>query len=196
MADVPRRVLEPTISQTIGPFFHLGLGWLFGDQNGGDMDSPGPRVVVCGFVLDGDGAPVPDALVETWQADAHGDYPRAGSPPIGPQPRGLIGHVRVPTSETGAFRIETVKPGRVPLQGTARQAPHLAVHVFMRGLLRPLITRVYFADEPSNENDLVLACVPAPRRPTLMATPRPGATDTFDWNIVLQGAGETVFFDG
>lgn len=105
------------------------------------------------------------------------------------------GHARVPTSAEGAFRFLTVRPGRVPGPGGALQAPHVLVAVFMRGLLRHLATRMYFADEPSNDDDPALQLVPTARRRTLLATRSPATPDAYEWNIVLQGADETVFFD-
>jgi protocatechuate 3,4-dioxygenase alpha subunit len=190
-----RPVLEPTLSQTVGPFFHLGLGWLFNDRVAA-VGAPGPHIIVQGQILDGDGLPVSDALLEVWQADASGRYVLpAGQAPARTVP-GFTGYARIPTDDAGAFRIETVKPGRVPAPESGLQAPHISVQLFMRGLLRPLLTRIYFADEASNEGDLVLDTVPASRRSTLLALPRAGEPGRFDWNVVLQGPHETVFFDG
>jgi protocatechuate 3,4-dioxygenase alpha subunit len=195
MADGRPPRFEPTLSQTVGPFFHLGLGWLFNDE----IDAPGAagrRISVRGRVIDGDGMPVPDALLELWQPAARGRYPLAAARKSGPPAASILGYARVPTDEDGVFRFRTVKPGPLPAPGAATQAPHIAVHVFMRGLLRPLATRIYFADELSNQTDPVLACVPSIRRATLVATPVAGEPDAFEWNVVLQGPHETVFFDG
>jgi protocatechuate 3,4-dioxygenase, alpha subunit len=186
--------LYPTVSQTVGPYFHIGLAWLFSDQVV-DAGTPGEHVTVQGRVLDGDGAPVSDALIEVWQADADGKYAHPADPRGGTAPPGFKGYARVPTDEAGAFHFGTVKPGPVPAPAGGMQAPHIGVHVFMRGLLRPLATRIYFADEPANEEDLVLRCVSAARRATLIARRLPGDALSFEWNVVLQGAGETVFFD-
>jgi protocatechuate 3,4-dioxygenase, alpha subunit len=168
-----------TVSQTVGPFFHVGLVWLFSDRVG-RVDAPGRPISVQGRVLDGDGAPVPDALLEIWQAAPDGS---AG------------GFARVPTNDDGAFRVSTVEPTRLPAPGGGLQAPHLSVAVFMRGLLRQLWTRIYFAGEPSNEQDVVLRCVPEERRGTLIAHPFHAGADAFEWNVVLQGDDETVIFD-
>jgi protocatechuate 3,4-dioxygenase alpha subunit len=194
MTERPRK-LAPTLSQTVGPFFHLGLSWLLGDQATA-MDTPGRHITVRGRVLDGDGIPVPDALLEAWQADANGDYTRARSAGGALPRRAIQGFLRMPTDDSGAFQLKTIKPGPVPLQSLALQAPHIAVHVFMNGLLRPLVTRIYFGDEVGNESDFVLGCVPLSRQRTLIAEPVHGESDVFAWNVILQGAHETVFFDG
>ena len=174
--------LVPTASQTAGPFVHIGLTWLFRDclaLPGAD----GERVTVEGRVLDGDGRPVTDAVLEIWQADPRGRY-------ADPE---FHGFGRVPTDGTGGFRFTTVKPGRVPGPNGALQAPHLLIAVFARGLLKQLVTRMYFPDEPGNAADAVLALVPADRRPTLVARAR--GAGVLAWDIILQGRDETVFFD-
>ncbi len=187
--DKPR---VTTVSQTVGPFFHIGLQWLFGERVA-EPEAVGRHIAVEGRVLDGDGVPVPDALVEAWQADANGYY----VDPSAPQDMtpGFRGYARVPTTADGRFRFSTVKPGRVPGPGAGLQAPHILVAVFMRGLLRQAVTRIYFSDEPSNQEDGVLRRVPAARRSTLVARQKANQPDVFEWNIVLQGAHETVFFD-
>jgi protocatechuate 3,4-dioxygenase alpha subunit len=157
-------------------------------------DLPGPgvageRIAVAGRVLDGDGKPVSDALLELWQADPGGRYPGPGAGPAGP----FRGFGRVATDAEGAFRFTTVVPGRVPGPGGRLQAPHVAVAVFMRGLLRHLTTRMYFPGEAVG-SDPILELVEPARRATLVA--RPGPTPRLlEWNVVLQGEGETVFFD-
>jgi protocatechuate 3,4-dioxygenase alpha subunit len=184
--------LIPTASQTVGPFLHIGLAWLTRDQ----IAPPGvrrERVTFTGRVLDGDGQPVPDALVEVWQANAHGKYAHPEDEQVKPLEPAFRGFGRVPTDERGAFRFTTVKPGRVPGPGERWQAPHLLVTVFMRGLLRHLVTRLYFPDEPGNADDPVLNLVPADRRSTLVA--RAIGDGVLEWDIVLQGRDETVFFD-
>jgi protocatechuate 3,4-dioxygenase alpha subunit len=136
-----------------------------------------------GRVLDGDGLPVTDAVIEIWQADASGHY--AGTT--------FFGFGRVATDGQGVFRITTVKPGRVSDPDGSIQAPHLLIAVFARGLLKQAVTRMYFPDEPANAADPVLALVPVDRRPTLVAQSR--APGVLAWDIVLQGRDETVFFD-
>jgi protocatechuate 3,4-dioxygenase alpha subunit len=174
--------LVPTASQTAGPFVHIGLTWLCRDCLA-PPGAPGDRVTVGGRVLDGDGQPVTDAFIEIWQADPHGRY----ADPV------FHGFGRVPTDAHGGFRFTTVKPGRVPGPGGVLQAPHLLIAVFARGLLKQLVTRMYFPDEPGNAADAVLALVPADRRPTLVARAR--GAGVLAWDIVLQGRDETAFFD-
>ena len=194
-SELAALALEPTVSQTVGPFFHLGLAWLFSDQVV-EAGTPGRHITIGGRILDGDGVPVPDALLEIWQADANGRYPQPHVQGEARPTPGFKGYARIPTDDAGAFRFRTVQPGRVPAPDGGMQAPHISVQIFMRGLLRPLLTRTYFADEPANRGDLVLDRVPESRRGTLLAIPRPGQIDAFEWNVVLQGPDETVFFDG
>jgi protocatechuate 3,4-dioxygenase alpha subunit len=181
----------PTASQTAGPYFHIGLSWL-----GADALAPpgatGERVTISGRVLDGDGKPVDDAVLEVWRADAEGRYPHPDDP-RGGGGAGLQGFGRVPTGRDGTFRFTTIVPGRVPGPGGRLQAPHLAVSVFMRGLLRHLVTRVYLPGEACAE-DPVLALVEPARRGTLIARPGTGPA-ALEWSVVLQGESETVFFD-
>lgn len=183
----------PTASQTVGPFFHLGMTYL---ERGNLVAEgvAGERVTIRGKVLDGDGKAVPDAMVEIWQADSAGRYLDEISPRNSAAPR-FLGFGRVETDEHGAFSFTTIKPGRVPGPDGSLQAPHIVVTLFARGLLKPLLTRVYFPDEPGNAEDAVLKLVPLERRSTLLATRSGGAKNELEWNIVMQGDGETVFFD-
>ena len=188
--------LHATASNTVGPFFHIGLtGLNVADLAGAGVE--GERVAIHGRVLDGIGLPVDDAVIEIWQANAHGKYAHPEDTQDKPLSSGFKGFGRVPTDADGVFRLTTIKPGPVAGPGGTTQAPHLAVLVFMRGLLKHLVTRLYFPDEPLNEQDPVLRLVPAERRATLIA--RKGATDegapALEWNIILQGDDETVFFD-
>jgi protocatechuate 3,4-dioxygenase alpha subunit len=182
-----------TASQTVGPFGAIG----FDAVQITDVAPPGvdgERVVIQGRVVDGNGVAVDDALIETWQANSHGKYAHPDDLQEKPLDENFKGLGRVLSGVDGSFRIATIKPGRVPGAGGALQAPHLAVTVFMRGLLKHLVTRVYFPDDAANADDPVLQRVPAERRATLIAkkTAEPGV---LEWNIVLQGAEETVFFD-
>ena len=174
--------LLPTASQTVGPYLHIGLAWLTIDRLA-PAEARGQHVSIRGQVLDGDGQPVTDALLEIWQADAGGEYGR----------RDFLGFGRVATDGEGRFRFQTIKPGTVADPEGGRQAPHLLVSIFMRGLLKRLVTRIYFPDEPRNADDYVLCRVPAERRRTLIA--QEVAPGELAWNVVLQGAEETVFFD-
>jgi protocatechuate 3,4-dioxygenase, alpha subunit len=182
-----------TTSQTVGPFFTLGLEWLCGEDFArGDV--PGERVVISGKVLDGEGRAVPDALLEIWQANENGRYAHPEDSQERPPTPGFLGFGRVATDDNGHFRFGTIKPGRVVGPDGKLQAPHLVVSVFCRGLLRRLVTRIYFPGEASNAEDFALLRVEESRRPALIARPtdQPG---TLRWNVILQGAGETVFFD-
>lgn len=143
---------QATVSQTAGPYFHIGLGRLFSDQVA-DADAVGRHIVVEGRVLDGDSVPVTDALLEIWQADPNGKYAHPDDLTDKARTPGFRGFARVPSNDDGGFRFTTVKPGRVPAPDGAKQAPHILVSVFMRGLLRQVVTRIYFSDEPSNEEE-------------------------------------------
>ncbi len=185
--------LVPTSSQTVGPFFSIGLERLC-NENIVEAASEGERITIEGRVLDGDGATVPDALLEIWQADAQGTYVGNGGGESSSLPAGFGGFGRVATNEHGQFRFVSVKPGRVKDAEGREQAPHLLVSIFMRGLLARLVTRIYFPDEPRNGDDLVLSLVPVERRGTLIAKASSSGDNRFEWNVVLQGPNETVFF--
>jgi protocatechuate 3,4-dioxygenase alpha subunit len=174
--------LIPTASQTVGPFFNFGLT---ADQSLGILAREGiegERIRLEFRVVDGDGLPTPgDSMIELWQADAEGRYPSSGA---------FYGFGRLETNKQGVCVFETIKPGAV---GGA--APHINVIVFARGLLKHLFTRVYFAGEPANASDPVLALVPEARRGALLVRQVPGQPNTWHMEIRLQGEGETVFFD-
>jgi protocatechuate 3,4-dioxygenase, alpha subunit len=184
--------LYATGSQTVGPYLHIGLDWLT-IRNIAPRGVPGERVTLQGRLLDGDGVPVNDGLIEIWQANSRGKYAHPLDAQKKKLDRRFRGFGRIPTDARGAFRFTTIKPGAVPGPDGKAQAPHLAVNVFMRGQLKQLATRIYFPDEPANARDPLLALVPAARRPTLVA--RRKGRGLLEWNIVLQGKGETVFFD-
>jgi protocatechuate 3,4-dioxygenase alpha subunit len=186
--------LQATSSQTIGPYLHIGLTWLVTDNLVGAGTS-GERITVEGRIFDGNGKPVDDAIIEIWQANGHGRYAHPGDTQDKPLEPGFKGFGRVPTGDDGVFRFTTIKPGRVPAPGGGQQAPHLNVTIFMRGLVKHVITRIYFPGDPANAGDAVLQSVPAERRGTLVATPISGRTGALAWNVILQGKGETVFFD-
>ncbi len=182
-------------SQTVGPYFHLGLT---GHHSVGCMTRPGARgqaVKLIFTVLDGDGQPVNDAMIEIWQANADGKYDH----PEDRQDKNLdatcSGFGRMGTDGNGVCEFDTVRPGGVPGPGGSLQAPHLNVSVFARGLLKRLATRVYFAAEPANAEDPVLALVPTERRHTLLAKPDSGRPGTWNFTVRLRGDDETVFFD-
>ncbi len=183
-----------TPSQTVGPFFSVGLTELYRDQLS-DPEVAGDRITIQGRVIDGGGKPVPDAVLEIWQADAKGNYAFVESAEGDAAALSFFGFGRIPTDETGSFRFHTIKPGSVPSPDGTMQAPHIAVSIFMRGLLLRLVTRIYFSGEPLNQKDYVLNLVAPRRRATLIATPGAGAPNILDWNVILQGENETVFFD-
>ncbi len=184
--------LYATGNQTVGPYLHIGLTWLNASNIAG-KGVAGERVTVQGRLLDGDGAPVSDGLIEIWQANSHGRYPHPEDRQKKPLEKGFRGFGRIPTDAKGGFRFSTIKPGRVPGPGGKQQAPHLVVSVFMRGLLKHLATRMYFPGDPANQEDHVLKLIPPARRATLVA--RNKGKGALEWNILLQGKGETVFFD-
>lgn len=176
--------LHATTSQTVGPYLHIGLTRMTIENLAPDGVA-GERISIEGRVVDGDGKPVNDALLEIWQASAGGKFDE----------QGFRGFGRSATDDEGRFRFHTIKPGRVPGPGGMRQAPHIAVNIFMRGLLKQLVTRIYFPNDAANAEDPVLALVPAGRRDTLVAKPVKGKPGTLEWNVILQGGDETVFFD-
>jgi protocatechuate 3,4-dioxygenase alpha subunit len=170
--------MESTPSQTIGPFFAFGL--CVEPQN--ELVEPGSAgaITLSGRLLDGAGEPVPDGMVEVWQADESG------------RRREGFGWGRCATDEDGGFRFLTVKPGPVSGEDGTSQAPHLTLLAFARGLLKPVLTRVYFPDEEANEADPVLAGIPdAADRETLIARAEDGE---LRFDIRLQGERQTVFF--
>lgn len=183
-----------TTSQTVGPFFSIGCDRLIRAELA-PARVVGDRVTIRGRVLDADAAGVPDALLELWQANAHGKYAHPEDAQDKPLETRFCGFGRVPTGPSGEFRFTTIKPGRVPGPDGKLQAPHIAVSVFARGLLRRLVTRIYFPNDPANGEDFALNLVPPGRRETLIAKPAPANPAALEWNVILQGAGETVFFE-
>ena len=195
--------LRATTWQTVGPFFKIGLAWLYRDDLAA-AGVPGERIEITGRVLDGDGNFVPDAVLEIWQANSHGKYAHPEDEQNKPLDAGFSGFGRVATDDQGRFRFTTVKPGQVPAPEAPSktnaawaplQAPHINVSVCTRGLLRRLVTRIYFADEAANANDFALLQVDPARRSTLIANRSAVSPSKFEWDIVLQGHSETVFFD-
>jgi protocatechuate 3,4-dioxygenase alpha subunit len=182
-----------TTSQTVGPFFSIGLTRLSkADLIGAGVS--GEKITIAGRVLDGEGKPVPDALLEIWQANCHGKYAHPEDTQNKPLEVGFQGYGRVSVDENGRFLFTTVKPGAVPGPDGKTQAPHIAVSVFARGLQLRLVTRIYFPEETSNSDDYVLNLVETARRGTLIAR-KAAVAGAFEWNVILQGADETVFFD-
>jgi protocatechuate 3,4-dioxygenase, alpha subunit len=183
-----------TTWQTVGPFFRIGLERFCVD----DLAGPGvagERVEIEGRVLDADGVAVPDATLEIWQANALGKYAHPEDTQNKPLDPVFKGYGRTPTHRDGSFRFKTIKPGRVPGPVGLLQAPHILVSVFTRGLLRRLVTRIYFPDDAANTEDYVLNLVERARRQTLIAKKSVKGEGILEWNVRLQGPDETVFFD-
>ena len=188
-----------TPSQTVGPFFHDAMLREAMNVLAGPA-AAGERIRIEGTVFDGDGAPVPDAVIELWQANSQGRYQHPGDDRPLPLDPDFTGFGRADTDLDGRFWFETIKPGAAPFDATTMQAPHINVTVFARGLLNHLTTRLYFAGDPANDADPILQRVPPDRRATLLAQPATAAGQTiYRFDIVLQGEGEradgeTVFF--
>ena len=202
MTDAAGKPGGLTPSQTVGPFFAYVLTPhdypeatrpLFSTEMA-TADSAGERIRIEGYVLDGDGEPIIDALIELWQADGEGRYAQAAPEPG--RNAAFTGFGRADVDSNGFFAVSTVKPGSVPGPGGSRQAPHVNVGIFARGLLKRLFTRIYFEGEAGNEADPILALVPAERRSTLIARRiERGGEQVYSFTIRLQGEGETVFFE-
>ncbi len=181
--------LQATTWQTVGPYFRIGFEHLNIAQLAA-ATAPGEHVTIEGRVLDGEGRPIPDAVIEIWQANADGEYSGAS----GNNPDGFRGFGRIPTDTDGRFVFTTIKPGAVSGPDGKKQSPHLAIRLMMRGLLKGLFTRMYFPEEDLTA-DPVLQLVPERRRATLVARPSADDNSTLNWNIEMQGERETVFFD-
>jgi len=195
--------LRATTWQTVGPFFKIGLAWLYRDELAG-AGVPGERIEITGRVFDGDGKTVPDAVLELWQANARGKYAHPEDDQDKLIDAGFSGFGRIATDDQGRFHFTTVKPGQVPAPAATSkssaasallQAPHINVSICTRGLLRRMVTRIYFPDESANSSDFALSQVEATRRSTLIAKRSANSASKFEWDIVFQGTNETVFFD-
>jgi protocatechuate 3,4-dioxygenase alpha subunit len=188
-----------TPSQTVGPYFAIALtpgGYDWTPTIGNNLvtpDASGERIRIEGCVLDGDGKPVSDAMIEIWQADAAGRYAHPADGRANPN-AAFKGFGRTGTDESGSYGFETVKPGAVA-GPDGPQAPHIVVAVFARGMLRQCYTRLYFSDA-KNDADQVLGSVPQQRRATLIAQRQDGGGHAvYRFDIRLQGEDETAFFD-
>jgi len=170
------------------------MNWLYQDELAGPGVA-GERIAIAGRILDADGQGIPDAVLELWQANAQGKYAHPEDQQEKSAHPGFQGFGRVPTTEDGSFRFTTIKPGAVLGPDGKLQAPHIVVSVFMRGLLRRLVTRIYFPDEPANAADFALNLVEPGRRGTLVAKRTTEHVGNLEWNVVIQGPDETVFFD-
>jgi protocatechuate 3,4-dioxygenase alpha subunit len=187
--------LFPTASQTVGPFFHLGLTDPHSIAKIAGPDARGERVKLVCTVYDGEGKAIPDAMVEIWQADAGGKYNHPEDTQNKTPDPDFAGFGRLSSNAQGVCVFETIKPGRVPSWTDVPQAPHLSISVFARGILKRLATRAYFAGDAANVEDPVLALVPDDRRDTLMARRDAVELGVWRFDIHLCGPHETVFFD-
>lgn len=179
-----------TPSQTVGPFFGLPGGILWDDGPEVVAEGTPGAFVLRGRLLDGAGEPVPDGVVEIWQADEQGRFDHPDDPR--PESASRQGFGRCPTSPDGEFWFRTVKPGPLPTPAGETEAPHIDVTVLARGMLNRLVTRIYFPDEEqANAADPVLSAVDPERRHTLVATPE---QEGYRFDIRIQGDDETVFF--
>jgi protocatechuate 3,4-dioxygenase alpha subunit len=182
--------LIPTSSQTVGPYFRIGLEYMIDRCVAAGAGTAG-SIEIRGRVLDRDGVGVSDAMLEFWTPGGEETLPPSTQDRDG-LPEGFC---RAGTDDDGNFAAKVTRPIAVPLGDGRMQAPHMLVLVFMRGLLRHLLSRVYFADEPGNAADPVLEGIPAERRGTLIAQLENHETSSYRWNVVLQGQDETVFFE-
>jgi protocatechuate 3,4-dioxygenase, alpha subunit len=183
-----------TPSQTVGPFFGPALIDA-ATENLVREATRGERVTIEGRVIDGDGVPVTDAMLEIWQANAEGRYDHPEDDQEKLLDPNFQGYGRAATDARGEFRFHTIKPGAVPGLDSALQAPHLNVSIFARGLLRRLVTRIYFPDEALNAADAVLNAAPRDRRATMVAAWADSTRGALRFDVILQGAHETVFLD-
>jgi protocatechuate 3,4-dioxygenase alpha subunit len=207
--------------QTVGPYFHYGLPWKGGADMTGDSGlgarldlipdghyklaehgktdrskTVGERIEIYGCVYDHQGKPIPDAMIEIWQANSAGRYASQEDTreEIAKDPA-FIGFGRSSTDANGIYRFRTIKPGRVPGPGNSLQAPHIAIGVFARGMLKRSCTRFYFPEAAENLEDPILALVPEDRRKTLIGIPEKGDVRTYRLDLRFGGDLETVFFD-
>jgi protocatechuate 3,4-dioxygenase alpha subunit len=189
-----REQLGVTPSQTVGPYFSFGLTEPWEERENAVAPYHADAIEVFGHVLDGRGDPIPDAMIETWQADPNGRFDHPDDPRGAAVFEGFRGFARSGTDGEGRWSVRTLKPGSVPFTDGTPQAPHLLVTVMARGVLRQLTTRIYFGDEAAaNAADPVLLALPDDARATLIAEPVDERGYRFD--IILQGDGETAFFD-
>jgi protocatechuate 3,4-dioxygenase alpha subunit len=183
-----------TPSQTIGPFFRHALIEA-GAENLVHEGTRGERFTIEGRVIDGNGAPVIDAMLEIWQANADGKYDHPEDDQEKRIDPAFHGYGRVGTDTTGTFRFHTIKPGALPDARGGLQAPHINLSIFARGLLKRLVTRIYIPDDPLNASDAVLNAAPPTRRATMIAAWTDATHRTLHFDVILQGANETVFLD-
>jgi protocatechuate 3,4-dioxygenase alpha subunit len=180
---------KQTASQTVGPYFRIGLIYGREQNNLVQEQTAGQRIRITGTVFDGEGQPVPDAMIEIWQPDANGIFNHESDPLYEQADPHFHGAGRAENRNEGAYEFRTIKPG-----GRDGNAPYINVYVFARGMLIHAMTRIYFEDEPTNASDSVLSELDAARQSTLIATRDDDEPATYHFDIHLQGEKETVFF--
>ena len=183
--------MKQSASQTVGPFFRIGLIYGPAQNNLVKEQTSGERITLTGIVYDGDGEPILDALIEIWQPDANGIFNHPLDPLHGQADPNFRGFGRAENRNGGKYEFKTIKPG-------ARDGmpPYINVHILARGMLIHAITRIYFSDEPANAEDPVLNAVDPERRHTLIATrEQANGPPVYRFDIHMQGEDETVFFN-
>lgn len=187
--------LLQTSSQTVGPFFHYGL--IFGEEHIlVNEHTLGQRIIITGTVFDGDGEPIPDALVEIWQADVNGYFDHPEDPNHDKADKHFKYFGRSDTVKNGVYSFKTVKPAVATCNNDTQEAPYVCVRVFSRGMLIHAVTRMYFPNEKNNETDVLLNSIDANKKQTLIARlVENNDLPTYHFDIHLQGAEETVFLD-
>ena len=183
--------MKQSASQTVGPFFRIGLNYSQTQSNLVNEKTSGEQITLTGIVLDGDGQPVLDAMLEIWQPDARGIFNHPLDPLHEQADPHFRGFGRVETHTAGRYEFKTIKPG-----GRDGMPPFINVHVFARGMLVHALTRMYFSDETNNDRDPVLNSVESERRHTLIATRQESdSRPVYRFDIHMQGQDETVFFN-
>jgi protocatechuate 3,4-dioxygenase alpha subunit len=183
--------MKQSASQTVGPFFRIGLIYGQAQNNLVNENTSGERIMLTGLVLDGDGQPIPDALLEIWQPDAKGIFNHPLDPLHDQADPHFHGFGRAENRNVGKYEFKTIKPGR-----REGMPPYINVHVFARGMLVHAMTRIYFSDEADNDRDPVLNAVESKRRHTLIATREEfDGPPVYRFDIRMQGEEETVFFN-
>jgi len=183
--------MKQSASQTVGPFYRIGL--IYGQPQNDLVEEQtlGERITLTGVVYDGEGEPIPDALLEIWQPDANGIFNHPSDPLQKQADPHFLGFGRAETRNAGHYEFKTVKPG-----GRDGAAPYINIHIFGRGMIVHAITRVYFPEEPANKEDPALNAVEPDRRHTLIATPEGSdGPAVYRFDIRMQGEDETVFFN-
>jgi protocatechuate 3,4-dioxygenase alpha subunit len=184
-------MMQQSASQTVGPFFRIGLIYSKAQSNLVNENTSGERITLTGAVFDGDDQPIPDAMIEIWQPDSNGIFNHSLDPLQEQADSHFHGFGRAENRNAGKYEFKTIKPG-----GRDGMPPYINVHVFARGMLIHALTRIYFSDEPANAEDPVLNSVEPERRHTLIANrEESGDAPIYRFDIHMQGEDETVFFN-